>query len=226
MKLHSYYMRGAPREREQPLHGGFRPQLFALKGPGPRRTPARPPAGAFLVEDQDIAHGVVALVQVVDLAEAGVRLVLGDAELVGGFGRAPVVGRGVLDAVLDPDGHLQLRGSTSWAVVLSSPATVTCATAGEAPASKTAASKTAATTPVAMSFFILFSFDRGRQPAVLIRREECRPAGQMRIMQTSYFSRVRERPKPRGAPARSGPPSSKARLACACPPRCSQPPRR
>src|SRR4028119_2470782 len=99
------------------------------KGPGPRRTPARPPAGAFLVKHQDIAYGVVALVQVVDLAEAGVRLVLGDAELVGGFGRAPVVGRGVLDAVLDPDGHLQLRGSTYWAVVLSSPATVSCATA-------------------------------------------------------------------------------------------------
>lgn len=180
------------------------------KGPGPRRTPARPPAGAFLVEDQDIAHGVVALVQVVDLAEAGVRLVLGDAELVGGFGRAPVVGRGVLDAVLDSDGHLQLRGSTYWAVVLSSPATISCATAGEAPASKTAA-----TTLLAMSFFILFSFDRGRQPAVLIRREECRPAGQMRIRQATYFFRVRERPKPRGALARSGSPSSKARLACA-----------
>ena len=199
----------------------FRPQLFALKRAGAPKDPGSPASRRVPSRRSRHRPRSRPLVQVVDLAEVGVRLVLGDAELVGGFGRAPVVGRGVLVAVLDPDGHLQLRGSTYWAVLLSSPATVTCATAGEAPASKTAA-----TTLVAMSFFILFYFDRGRQPAVLIRREECRPAEQMRITQTSYFSRVRERPKPRGALARSGPPSSKAGLACACPPRRSQPPRR
>ena len=38
-KPQSYYMRGAPREREQPLHRGFRPQPFAPERAGAPKDP-------------------------------------------------------------------------------------------------------------------------------------------------------------------------------------------